>query len=129
MAHFAQLDENNLILQTIVVANDKIIDPDGIEQEQLGIDFCKKLFGNDTIWKQTSFNGNFRVRYGTIGYFYDEQLDAFIPIKPFNSWILNEETCDWEAPIPKPESIEGETYKWNESLYESDNTKGWVLVE
>ena len=118
MAHFAQLDENNIVTQVIVVSNDDCSDVNGNEVEEIGVEFCKKIVGSDTNWKQTSYNNNFRVRYAGIGYSYNEELDAFIPPKPYDSWILNTETADWESPIgPHPAYIEeniGFVYVWNE---------------
>jgi hypothetical protein len=119
MAHFAQLDENNTVLQVIVVANEKILDENEIEKENLGISFCKDLFGSDTKWKQTSYNHNIRFRYAGIGYSYDEDLDVFLFPKPYPSWTLNMEIMDWESPTPKPELTEqqmdmGMRYYWNE---------------
>lgn len=107
MAHFAKLDDNNIVQQVIVVDNNVLLQ-DGVEIEQLGIDFCKNLLGGN--WLQTSYNSNFRKNYAGIGFFYDSIKDAFIPPKPFPSWVLNEETCRWEAPIPKPHLL---TY-WDE---------------
>ncbi len=119
MAHFAKLDENNVVLAVHVVNND-VITIDGIESEQVGIDFLTQLHGH-TNWKQTSYNNNIRKNYAGIGDIYNEELDAFIAPKPYNSWILNEETCDWEAPVAYPND-EG-IYNWNES------TTSWDLVE
>lgn len=94
MAHFAELDENNIVKQVIVVHNNELLD-NGIESEDKGIAFCQSLFGGN--WKQTSYNGNFRKNYAGIGFTWDEEIDAFIPPKPEEgSWILNEETCQWE---------------------------------
>jgi hypothetical protein len=127
MAHFSQLDENNIVTQVIVVANEDTSDSNGIEVEEIGVAFCKKLLGADTRWVQTSYNGNFRVRYAGIGYLWSEELSAFIPPKPFDSWVLNEETADWESPLgPAPELTEEEVesrsfYKWDEENQE------WVL--
>ncbi len=126
MAHFAQLDENNIVTQVIVVANEDTSDANGVEVEEIGVAFCKKLLGAETNWKQTSYNNNFRVRYAGIGYAYDAELDAFIPPQPYPSWILNEETASWEAPIPQPELTQEEIdalsfYKWDEE------TLDWVL--
>ncbi len=87
MAHFAELDQNNIVLRVIVVNNEDIIDSNGIEQEQKGIDFCVNLLGG--IWKQTSYNGTIRKNYAGVGYEYDKDLDAFIPPKPFASWLLD----------------------------------------
>jgi len=112
MAHFAQLDNNNIVMQVIVVHNNELLE-DGIEIEEKGIDFCKSLFGSDTYWKQTSYNGNFRKNYAGIGFSYDFQRDAFIPPQPFPSWILDENTCRWQSPIPYPD--DGKIYYWDES--------------
>jgi hypothetical protein len=112
MAHFAQLDENNIVTQVIVVSNDDIKDSEGNESELTGIAFCKSLLGPNTIWKQTSYNANIRKNYAGIGFTYDETRDAFISPKPFNSWILNETTCRWEAPVAYPN--DGKMYIWND---------------
>ena len=120
MAHYAQLDKNNIVTQVIVVANSDITDANGNEVEEIGITFCKKLLGEDTNWKQTSYNNNIRVRYAGIGYSYNEELDAFIAPKPFASWILNTETADWVSPVgPAPTLTEAEiearsSYVWDE---------------
>jgi len=132
MAHYAQLDENNIVTQVIVVSNDDCTDANGNEVEEIGIAFCKKLLGADTNWKQTSYNNNIRVRYAGIGYSYDKKLDAFIPPQPFPSWKLNKKTADWNAPVARPELTEAEIaarsfYRWNEEAYQADNTTGWVL--
>jgi hypothetical protein len=128
MAHFTELDASNLVLRVIVVDNTVLEDESGVEQEQKGIDFCKRLFGADTIWKQTSYNGSFRVRYAGIGFTFDESLDAFIPPKPYPSWVLDQNIADWVAPVIKPgltpdQEAEGMTYIWNE-----DNQE-WVLIQ
>lgn len=112
MAHFAKLNPNNIVEQVIVVSNDVILDENGVEQEELGINFCKNLFGQSTVWKQTSYNNSFRKNYAGIGYTYDAIRDAFIPPKPYNSWILNEETCVWDPPIPRP--VDGTGYLWDD---------------
>jgi len=119
MAHFAQLDNSNIVLQVIVVNNDVIDNLPFPESEPLGISFCQSLYGADTIWKQTSYNNSFRVRYAGIGFIYDIDLDAFIPPKPYPSWLLNTETCDWQAPVPYPN--DGKHYYWDEQ------TLSWVL--
>ena len=116
MAHFAQL-ENNIVTKVIVVANQDILDENGQESEQKGIDFCSNLLGGD--WKQTSYNGRIRKNYAGVGYTYDETLDAFVPPKPFPSWTLNEETTEWEAPVARP--AEG-MYSWDE------DGQAWVEV-
>ncbi len=109
MAHFAQI-ENNIVTQVIVVANQNILNESGQESEQKGIDFCFNLLGG--TWIQTSYNGNIRKNYAGIGYTYDESRDAFIAPKPFASWILNEITCQWKAPVDYP--TDGKLYTWNE---------------
>ena len=133
MAHYAMLDENNIVTQVIVVSNDDCSDVNGNEVEEIGVAFCKKLLGADTNWKQTSYNNNFRVRYAGISYTYNEELDAFVPPIPFPSWVLVEETADWQSPLgPAPELTEEEIasrsfYRWDEEAYQADNTTGWVL--
>ena len=109
MAHFAKL-ENNVVTQVIVVSNQDILDENGQESEQKGIDFCSNLLGG--TWKQTSYNGRIRKNYAGVGYTYDETLDAFISPKPFNSWVLDETTAQWKAPVDYP-TDEGK-YTWNE---------------
>ena len=113
MAHFAQLNGNSTVIQVIVVHNNDC-QVDGVEREEAGVIFCKSLFGTETNWKQTSYNGNIRKNYAGIGFSYDEVRDAFIPPKPFPSWVLDEGTCLWGSPVPMPS--EGDQYSWNESL-------------
>lgn len=120
MAHFAQLDENNVVLQVIVVSNDELIAPDGSESELKGIEFCQSLFGADTVWKQTSYNKKFRKNYAGLGFTYDAGLDAFVPPSPYPSWLLNTDTAQWDPPIPYP--TDGGKYKWDES------SQSWVPV-
>jgi hypothetical protein len=96
MAHFAQLDENNVVTQVIVVGNKDCSDANGVEKESIGIAFCERLFGGN--WKQTSYNGNIRKNYAGIGYTYDAARDAFIPPQPGAEWTLDEDTCQWENP-------------------------------
>jgi hypothetical protein len=125
MAHFAKLDENNVVTQVIVVDNKDTADAFGVEKEHIGAAFCEKLFGG--TWKQTSYNGNKRKNYAGIGYTYNADIDAFVPPKPFASWLLNNETAQWEAPTPMPE--DGGTgdppkrYQWDEV------TVSWKEVE
>jgi hypothetical protein len=118
MAYFAKLGTGNIIEQVISINNSVITDSNGNEQEQLGVDFINKLYNTRDVWKQTSYNNNFRKNYAGIGYSYDQTRDAFIPPKTFNSWILNEDTCLWEAPVAKPtEKLEeNQYYSWNESI-------------
>lgn len=119
MAHFAELDNNDIVLRVVVVSNADTSTPDGGEVESIGIAFCQRLFGGN--WKQTSYNGSFRKRYAGIGYTYSEELDAFIPPKPFPSWVLSPATIDWEAPVAYP--TDGKVYFWDEG------TLSWQLVE
>ena len=125
MAHFCQLDENNIVTKVIVVDNKEIADPfTGQEDEILGIAFCKKLLGGK--WVQTSYNGNIRKRYAGIGYSYNAALDAFVAPKPFASWVLNNESADWEAPVAQPtltkkQQDDGSFYTWDEE------TTSWKL--
>jgi hypothetical protein len=125
MAHFTQLDANNVVTQVIVVANSDTADANGVEKEYIGAAFCEKLFGG--TWKQTSYNGSIRKNYAGVGYSYNAERDAFIPPKPYNSWLLNEDTCLWEAPVAMPEDAgTGEPpkrYTWDEA------TTSWVESE
>jgi hypothetical protein len=130
MASFAKIGLNNKVIEVLSVNNEVLKDADGIEQENIGIDFLTKLTGW-AIWKQTSYNTRggvhlsggtpFRKNHAGISYTYDEDRDAFIPKKPFNSWILNEDTCIWEAPVIKPQ--DNNRYTWNEL------TLTWDIVE
>ena len=120
MASFAKIGLNNKVIEVLSVHNNELKDSNGVEQEVNGIDFLTKLTGW-SIWVQTSYNGNIRKNHAGIGYTYDEDRDAFIPKKPYASWILNEETCQWEAPSAMPD--DGEKYVWNES------TTTWDIVE
>jgi len=122
MSSFAKIGLNNKVIEVQSIANEVLHDSNGVEQESIGIDFLTKLTGW-AIWKQTSYNTKggvhnnggtpFRKNYAGIGYTYDEDRDAFIPPKPFNSWTLNETTCLWEAPVSFP--TDGEQYTWNET--------------
>jgi hypothetical protein len=111
MAHFAKLDNDNTVLQVIVVDNNDILDENGNESEEVGINFCTQLLGG--IWKQTSYNATFRKNYAGIGFTYDAEKDAFIPPKPFSKWVLNEDTCNWEAPVAYPD--DEKRYAWNDN--------------
>jgi hypothetical protein len=116
MAHFARIDENGVVQQVVVVDNKDTSDASGVEKEHIGAAHLEKILGG--TWKQTSYNGNMRKNYAGIGYTYDAQRDAFIPPKPFNSWVLNESTAQWEAPVPMP--TDGNMYSWDEA------TTNWV---
>jgi len=118
MAHFAELDLNNVVLRVVVVANKDTADADGVEKEYIGAAFCESLLGG--TWKQTSYNANFRKNYAGIGYTYDEALDAFVAPQPYPSWVLDE-NAQWQAPVPYP--TDGKNYSWDEA------TQSWVEVE
>lgn len=122
MAHFAKLDENNVVIQVLVVNNDVIQDLPFPESEPIGVEFCQLLFGSDTRWVQTSYNGSFRKRYAGISCIYDADLDAFIPPKPEEnpSWVIDPEKAEWVPPVPKP--TDGKLYRWDEP------TLSWVLA-
>jgi hypothetical protein len=121
MAYFAKLGTGNIVENVISINNAVITDSNGVEQEQLGVDFINKLYNTRDVWKQTSYNNNIRKNFAGIGYQYDQTRDAFIAPKPFNSWILNEDTCLWNAPVARPE--DDNRYNWNES------TLTWDIVE
>ena len=120
MAHFAKIGLNNKVIEINVVHNNVLLDANGNESEANGIDFLTKLTGW-AIWKQTSYNNKIRKNYAGIGYTYDETRDAFIAPKPYDSWVLNEDTCLWQAPTPMP--TDGKLYKWDESI------KNWVALD
>jgi hypothetical protein len=113
MAHFAKIGFNNIVEKVEVVNND-VITQNGIEIEQLGIDFLNNLYGTNDVWVQTSYNKSFRYNFASIGDTYNLDKDAFIPVKPFESWILNTENYQWEAPIPYPN--DGKKYFWREYI-------------
>ena len=110
MAYMAQLDENNVVIQVLAVSNADCPDPAPANEAQ-GAAFLESL-GLGTNWKQTSYNANFRKNYAGIGFAYDAVRVAFIPPTPFASWVLNEDTCQWEPPIPYP--MDGKIYSWDE---------------
>lgn len=110
MAHFAELDENNVVQRVIVVANKDTADANGVEKEHIGAAFCESLLGG--TWVQTSYNGNFRKHYAGVGYTYDAARDAFIPPQPYPSWSLDDD-CNWQAPVPKPD--DDFMYAWDEA--------------
>ena len=119
MAHFAELDENNTVLQVIVVHNNELKGANGVEYENKGIQFCETLFGHAN-WKQTSYNHNIRKQFAAAGYTYDQDKDVFVAPQPFPSWSLDDNS-DWQAPTPMPE--DDNLYSWNEE------TQDWDLVE
>jgi hypothetical protein len=122
MAHFAILDESNIVTRVEVINNAVVLDGDDVEQEQLGINFLISLYGAGN-YKQTSYNGNIRKNYAGIGYTYDSGRNAFIAPKPYPSWTLVEDTCRWTAPVEEPD--DDKVYDWNEDVYQADNNNGW----
>lgn len=128
MAHFAELDENNVVIRVIVVSNNELIDGGAefsalgaVENEQRGIDFCKSLYGQNTNWIQTSYNNKFRNVFAGVGYLYVPSIDAFVFPKPSSnpSWVINTQTKNWEPPVPRPTDT---VYTWNEA------SVSWVYV-
>ena len=111
MAYFAKLDENNIVLEVLAVNNNELLQ-DGIESEAKGIQFLIDWSDGYSNWKQTSYNRRIRKNYAAIGFTYDSARDAFIPPQPFGSWILNEETCQWDSPVAMPD--DGQRYQWDE---------------
>ena len=144
MASFAKLNSENIVITVVSVVNEVLKDSNGVEQEQLGIDFLKTLYNEpNAIWKQTSYNTNggihnnggtpFRKNHAAIRMIYDSNRDAFISPKPFNSWLLNEQTCLWESPVLYPitriqniideyGNLINDLYKWNEEIL------NWELI-
>ena len=119
MAHFAKLDNHNKVIKVEVSVNEVITDGDGVEQEQLGIDFLTGIYGTGR-YIQTSYNKTFRKNYAGIGMTYDSTRDAFIPPQPYGSWSINESTCLWEAPVARPD--DDKIYGWDEA------TTNWVEI-
>ena len=144
MAHFAQLDSNNVVTQVIVVSNDDTSDNNGTEVESIGVAFCQKLLGAETNWKQTSYNSNMRGNYAGIGYTYMTNVatlgvgstDIFISPQPYASWTIGVGTATWYPPtnpgaapaLTEEERTAGKYYAWNESNYQSDPATAWVLT-
>lgn len=127
MAHFAEIDENNVVIQVLAVNNEDCCDENGVEREEIGIEYLKIHHGQDKRWVQTSRNCNMRCRYAGIGYVFNPDLDAFIVPKPYSSWTLDATVKDWIAPVPQPElTLEqiqaGFYYDWNEDALE------WTLI-
>jgi hypothetical protein len=115
MAHFAELDGNNVVKRVIVVADKDTADENGNEVESIGAEFCRNLLGGN--WKQTSYNANFRKNYAGIGYAYRADIDAFVAPQPYKSWVLDA-NAQWQAPVPMPQ--DGQMYAWDEA------TESWV---
>ena len=147
MAHFAKLDSNNLVTQVIVVSDSDTSTDAGVEAESIGVAFCQKLTGIDTIWKQTSYNANgngFRGNYAGIGATYMTDVetlgvaktDIFISQQPYPSWVIGIQTAQWYPPTPPgdapaltpAEEAANKYYIWNESNYNSNPSTAWVLT-
>tara|TARA_R100000742_G_C4257144_1_gene75011 strand:+ start:522 stop:941 length:420 start_codon:yes stop_codon:yes gene_type:complete len=137
MASFAKIGLNNKVIEVVSVSNESLKDANNVEREELGVELLKELT-HWPIWKQTSYNTlagqhllggtPFRKNHASIGYTYDEDRDAFIPVKPYASWVLNNNTCQWEAPVTKPELTQEQIdnknyYSWNEE------TQQWDLID
>jgi len=131
MASFAKIGLNGKVIEVQSVNNEVLHDSNGVEQENIGIDFLNNLYGTNDIWKQTSYNTAngvhklggtpFRKNFASIGDTYDESRDAFIPPKPYPSWTLNETTCNWIPPVAYP--TDGQKYNWNET------NQTWDLID
>ena len=142
MAHFAQLDENNVVTQVIVVGNSDTADNNGVESESIGVAFCQSLLGADTNWKQTSYNGNMRGNYAGIGMKYMTGVatlgvgstDVFMPQQPHASWTISTTEARWLSPLGDVPTLTdeqmaaGSYYTWDESAYQADNSTGWTLT-
>ena len=131
MAHFGKLGKGNIVEKVAVVSNDVAT------TEQAGVDFLNDLYNTRDVWKQTSYNGNIRKNFAAVGFKYDQTRDAFIPPSPYASWVINETTCLWEAPIPKPnEDTDEIRYEWDEDnrAWQQKNysynaeTEKWELI-
>ena len=142
MAHFAQLDENNVVTQVIVVGNSDTADVNGVESENIGVAFCQSLLGADTNWKQTSYNANMRGNYAGIGMKYMSGVatlgvgstDVFMPQQPHASWTISTSAAQWVSPLGDAPTLTdeqraaGSYYTWDESAYQADNSTGWTLT-
>ena len=142
MAHFAQLDENNVVTQVIVVGNSDTADVNGVESENIGVAFCQSLLGAETNWKQTSYNSNMRGNYAGIGMKYMTGVatlgvgstDVFISEQPHASWTISTTEARWVSPLGDAPALTdeqraaGSYYTWDESAYQADNSTGWTLT-
>jgi hypothetical protein len=146
MAHFAQLDDNNIVTQVIVVGNDDTSDSNGVEVESIGVAFCQKLLGAETNWKQTSYNNNMRGNYAGVGFTYMSNVatlgvgatDIFITQQPYGSWGISTTVPEWVSPlgdvpgVTTTQAAAGLFYEWDEAAYQADTnnpkTVGWALT-
>lgn len=120
MAYFAKLDNNNIVIEVHCVANDELLDENGIEIEQKGIDFLTTWSGGYTNWKQTSYNKTIRKNYAGVGYSYSPDIDAFVAPKPYASWTLDA-NAQWQPPVAMP--TDGKMYSWDEA------TTSWIKIQ
>jgi hypothetical protein len=123
MAHFARIDKNNIVQSVHVIDNENLLNEHGEEEEVFGIAYLNKIHGVGFTWVQTSYNGNLRKNYAGIGFTYDSERDAFIPPQTYDSWTLNENTCQWEPPVEYPDAAKDVSYDWNE------DTQTWDEIE
>ena len=142
MAHFAQLDDNNVVTQVIVVGNSDTADVNGVESENIGVAFCQSLLGAETNWKQTSYNANMRGNYAGIGMTFMTGVatlgvgstDVFMPQQPYASWTISTTEARWVSPLGDAPALTdeqiaaGSYYAWDESAYQTDNSTGWTLT-
>lgn len=124
MAHFAKIDDQKNVLEIVVVNNDDVGNLPFPESEPVGIAFCKSVFGDDTDWLQTSYNGNFRRQYAQVGGFYYPQQNVFVGVKPYASWVFNDQSANWESPIPMPTVPPNYVAVWDEENIEWDIVLG-----
>jgi hypothetical protein len=120
MASFVELNSDNIVIRGVAVNNDVINNLPFPQSEPVGIAFCQSLYGSNTKWAQTSYNSSFRYNYASIGYTYDEIVNAFIPPNPYPSWILDTTVYQWRAPKPYPN--DGKSYGWDEAI------QSWVEI-
>lgn len=120
MAHFAKINDQGIVEKVIAVDNDMCLDQEGHESEVIGAKYCSDILGGR--WIQTSYNGNFRKNFASKGFRYDFDLDAFIPLQPYSSWVLDQDTCRWVAPVEQPESTDEFGYSWNEDTLTWEQT-------
>ena len=127
MAHFIKLDENNVVIDAIVVNNNDLLDSDGKESESIGQEMCRNLHerggGSDARWIQTSYNATIRGSFAGVGFSYNEELDVFLPPKPYESWVINTELKCWESPVERPEISNTEAAIWDET------NQQWIIVQ
>jgi hypothetical protein len=134
MAHFAEIDENNTVIKVVVVADADTADEDGTEVESIGVAFLQSMFGADTAWVQTSWNGRIRNRFTGPGATWDASRDAFIDPQPFPSWVLDEATTEWHPPTPRPDETrtgehEGVEFEYPVLFQWDEDTTSWVEVD